>query len=123
VYVLFKNLEQIGISVQDLRPDRQPWNGRTKGLIVVGAARLTELQVAMLDMIEYGIETWSSSASYDMASELQMRGLITVTEHAADAERPHRLTCTITEAGSAALEEAKQRAPRPRQRRSRRLAS
>ena len=66
---------------------------------------LTDKEMAMLEMIEFGIDRWSSSEGRKLAFALRARGLVRVLEE--DGETSACLRCTITAEGSAALETAR----------------
>jgi hypothetical protein len=73
---------------------------------VIVADKLSDKELAMLELIEFGIDRWSSAEGREMAYDLFARGLITLERQADDSEGGD-LICTITAEGSLALELAR----------------
>jgi len=68
--------------------------------------KLSDKELAMLELVEFGIDRWSSAEGRDMALDLFARGLVTLERQAGDTDSGD-LICTITAEGSIALELAR----------------
>lgn len=69
---------------------------------IVFVPDLTDREIAMLELIEFGIDRWSSEDGRELALGLEARGLIEIVS------APHEaLQCAITAEGSDILESAK----------------
>jgi hypothetical protein len=106
VWITMSNNWSCGItlSLAPLAEER----GIEEGILVDES--LTEKEMAMLEMIEFGIDLWSSTEGRDIAFALRDRGLIRIEE---SIDGPACLRCCITAEGSAVLETMKGMPIRP----------
>jgi hypothetical protein len=90
-------------------------NTRRLRLVSDGAAltpaTLSELEIAMLEMIDFGIDQWASTPSSDIAQSLMQRGLIDRQEPSDPAKT--RNCYIITALGRQSLASARGLSSRP----------